>query len=249
MKTQSERLKWFLDKLEMTFPDLAKTLGYTSPDTIFQILSNKTEIRKSFVEKLKKIEPAINPEWLISGQGEPFNYKIEKGKYGNEYRYKGKFIYPARLDFYYLRKIAIAIASVIMGKDPINKNHEVEARTVAIDGVEFIYKQFTVEKGERHDDRYYSIILLPDWTFTGFFDFWKHFNFRSLQSQDMRCENLFDIEYVISYQKLVNVVYPILKEIETTNALAEEDCFLFNQNAIVKIYNTNMSASYSDGEL
>lgn len=48
-------------------------LGYNNESSFSQILTKKTPIPKNFINKLKKLEPTLNINWIETGEGEMFD--------------------------------------------------------------------------------------------------------------------------------------------------------------------------------
>ena len=229
-QTQGERLLYILSELKITPYRLSKELGYRSPDSVYRVLNNEKQVSQRFIMALGH-RYGINSRWLLYGEGNAFNYKITKGFYGNEFSYNGKLIYPARLKFYKIREIAEAFAKVIFG-DSDTEDYNVETKVVLIDGLEFRYTTFTIENERVFYDKYYSVIILPDWSLGAFFDFWR------IEGENRRCQNLFEL-LPERRQDFIDVLFPILHEIEVCSVLADDDDILFKNNEYIKIYSTN----------
>lgn len=50
--------------------DLGLKLGYSSESAFSQVINEKVEYPKDFIERLKRIIPTLNIDWLLTGEGE-----------------------------------------------------------------------------------------------------------------------------------------------------------------------------------
>lgn len=60
------------DGYASTQKELASFLGYTESG-LSQILTGKVPVSRPFINKLYEIEPRINKEWLLTGEGDMIN--------------------------------------------------------------------------------------------------------------------------------------------------------------------------------
>lgn len=183
LQTQSKRLSWIISQLEITPYQFSKNLEYKTPDSIYHVLNNNKEINNSLALRIKKYNSNINTDWLVTGWGDPFNY---------QYQFKEiissglKIIYPARLDFRSIKKLALALSGVVFDF-PDEESFSVQVRKCAIEGLEFNFTTYNYYNNEKTKEKYYSIILQPDWKISIFFDFWR------VEEISRRCQNLLSI--------------------------------------------------------
>lgn len=183
MKTQATRLQYILSELQITPYEFSKVLGYKSPDSIYHVLNGIQNISTNMLNRIRNTEYEINENWLITEKGTPFVKRVTKGEYGNEYFSNGIVIYPARLNFYDIRKLAGKLADVIFYA-PDSNNYTVKARASLNEGLEFIYTTYYIESNKRHYDKQYALSISPNWKITNFFDYWR------LEQKTRRCQNL-----------------------------------------------------------
>jgi hypothetical protein len=50
--------------------DLGNKLGYSNESSFSQIINNKVNTPKNFINRLKSIVPQLNEDWLLYGEGE-----------------------------------------------------------------------------------------------------------------------------------------------------------------------------------
>lgn len=187
LNSQPKRLSWLINKLELTPYQLSKELNYKSPASIYHILKNIKKINNSFSNRLKLYNPTINTDWLITGWGDPFIHKYEFKEIVSS---NSKIIYPARLDFFNIKKIAILFSKIIF-TTPDDENFSIKVRKCGVEGLEFIYTTYNYYENQKSKDRYYTIIIQPDWRITFHFDFWR------VEEITRRCENLLNISHKI----------------------------------------------------
>ncbi len=71
------RIKQLIDQYELSYSDFAQQLGVQSSSISHLVLGrNKPSI--DFIQKLHKQYPEVQMDWLLFGQGEPFNRENEK---------------------------------------------------------------------------------------------------------------------------------------------------------------------------
>lgn len=58
--------------------DLGYKMGYTNESYFSQILNEKAACPKDFLEKLKELEPRLNTDWLLTGEGEMLRQNIQQ---------------------------------------------------------------------------------------------------------------------------------------------------------------------------
>lgn len=66
----SERIRLLLRFLRTSPILFAKSLEYKRPDTIYNVLNDKYGISSDLVNKIITKYPEINPQWLLTGEGE-----------------------------------------------------------------------------------------------------------------------------------------------------------------------------------
>lgn len=228
---QGQRLLWVLSSLNVTPYKFSKDLGYKSPDTIYHIINGKNQMSNGFLEKVGKSTYKINPEWLKTGRGEEFIYSIDKGDYGREFAFDGKLLYPARLPFYMLNTIAKKFANVLF-HSPELTSYRAKVKVSAIEGLEFKFEQFDIFEDQVYDDKYYIVILKPDWTIGLCFDYWR------VDLPTRRCQDILKISD--SYeQAFTNALYIILKDVESNPHVFDAIPFLEIDDKFKELYRTD----------
>lgn len=198
----SERLRWILNELNISAYSFSKRLSYKSPDTVYNILNGKNEICDNFLLRIKHSVRQINLEWIKYGTGKPLYHFMEIGN-ANEIHTKEKIIYPGTLNFEFIKKIAKCLELMLLLDSELCK---VEVRIIGIVGLEYKFTTFFYENGKAKMNKYYSIIISPDWMVSSFFDFW------SINESSMRCQNLLKLMPNLN-EEFMNAIYPIYQEI------------------------------------
>jgi hypothetical protein len=83
--TISERLLQVIDFLNITSNDFAKKLGYNRSQIIYDVLNGKSKPSFDFFNKFYNSEYSgnIDPEWLLTGNGEMFRNNQQIGDISN----------------------------------------------------------------------------------------------------------------------------------------------------------------------
>lgn len=154
-------------------------------------------------------------------------------EYGNELSIDGTIIYPAHLDFTYVKKIAQNFAKIIFDKDVLNRDYNVGVKLSGLDGLTFIYTTTTVDEGKNFLTNQYVITLEAEWEVVTFLHYWN------VDSSDYpkkrRCENLFrmyEYNYLTPFYNAISELIPDMLE----NINLEEP---FVKNELSLIYSTD----------
>lgn len=76
--TLQERMQAVLDFSGLTIPQLARNVGFKTPQTIREILKGNTRTLSDAVRyRLLSYYPTLNAEWLTTGEGEMFTDKVK----------------------------------------------------------------------------------------------------------------------------------------------------------------------------
>lgn len=206
METHGERLVHLISKLKITPYQLSKELGYKRPDSIYTVINNSSKIGGKFISKLKQRYPTVNINWLVDGRGEMFKRKIRKGDYGCEILKNGVIIYPAKLSFEYLKRLAYNFSKRLWIY-PEEMLFKMEARIVMTDGLEFKATTYGYDANRLFLNKMYSILVMPDWQVAGLFDFWR------IEEESRRCQNLFKLT-PDSINDFNNAIYESIEDLE-----------------------------------
>ncbi|WP_109435644.1 hypothetical protein [Aquimarina sp. AU119] len=234
-----KRLQMVLIELDVTPYKFSKELSYKSPDTVYHIINGKNGLSNNFLKRIEDSNYSINIDWLKTGHGEPLNHSIGKGKYRNEIFCEDKILYPSELNFFFIKKIAIAFAKVI---DIEETSYKVDAKIAGIKGLEFRYITFGEQENKLSKHRIYSIILGLDWIISSYADYWDMIARNSIKGQ-----NLLELYSSNGIKQIFeNAIFPIHKEIHDTKNLWEKDSepfliekFLEIDDPFKELYNTD----------
>jgi len=233
LNTPGLRLQWIIGEIGITPFQLSKDLGYKSPDTIYHIINGINSLSDSFMFKIENSKYRVNSHWILTGVGEPFKYFSLIRGYSQELSIKEKIIYPARLDFYWIKRIAKRFANIIFGETEVS--YIVEVRVCAVEGIEFLFTEFNVEKGEKYLNKYYTIILSPDWIVSIFYDFWR------VEEESRRGQNLLVLSEKSSSRfvdQFENSLNKILNDLDHSDI--DEPFLSFNKdNRFAELYRTD----------
>ncbi|WP_337039171.1 hypothetical protein [Elizabethkingia anophelis] len=219
LNSQGKRLYWIINELNITPYRFAKELGYKTPDTIYHVLNGIKNINNSLSLRISSFNSEINTDWIISGWGDPFNYKLYRHEFVDD---NGKIFYPARLNFDLIKKLAIAFSELIFF-NPQEESYIVDVRKCAIEGLEFLFSTFKFYQEEKRFDKFYTVILQPDWRVSCFFDFWR------VEDFSRRGQNLLDLMKNLPLsveQQFENCIYSFLKKINENNS--DEDPYFID---------------------
>jgi hypothetical protein len=238
LDSEGKRLQWIIGELGMTPYQFSKELGYKSPDTVYHIINGINKISDNFAKNLDESGFHINSFWVLKGRGEPFKFKLTQGQHGNEYSAGGRIIYPGRLDFYWVNRIAKCFADIIFADpffSPVEESYRVEVRKCAVEGLEFIYTTYNFDKGKKYLQKYFSIILQPDWKVTCYFDFWR------IEEESRRGQNLLDLSETFdstASEQFENSLYLLLNGI--VDSEINDPLFDFDYNSnFIELYRTD----------
>lgn len=232
---RGQRMTRVLSELNISPYKFSKELGFKRPDTLYQFINGQINMSDRFKEAVKATSYNINLEWIDTGKGQPFVYKIRKGQYGLEFSIDGRIIYPARLDFYFVKRIAQDFVKIIIP----NWEHEsfiVEVRNSDVEGLEFRYTTFGIEDGIKYKENYFTIILSHEWIVLKLSEFWN------IDQPNRRAENLMRIggEYKESIsQAFENALYRILNDIEKDKELFDRGQFVLEDGGYQEIYRSD----------
>ena len=185
-KTQGERLTLLIQQLGITPYQFSKDMGYKRPDSIYKLTNKQGNLSGKFLSKLKEIHPEVSMNWLLNGVGEMFTDKIKNEDFGAEPKISGPEVYPARLSYNGLKKLATAFSNCLW-KYPEEELFKMEVRKAMTDGLELKITRYYKEEDQLVKDRVYSILIMPDWNISGFFDFWR------VDMDSRRGQNLFEL--------------------------------------------------------
>ncbi len=79
MINMNERLKEFIDLLDLSYADFANSIG-VQPSSISHIVSRRNKPSVDFIEKLHHNYPDLNIDWLLFGKGHPFTQLAKEKK-------------------------------------------------------------------------------------------------------------------------------------------------------------------------
>jgi len=232
LNTEGKRLQWIINELGITPYQFSKELNYKSPDTIYHVINSINGMSERLIENIENNKFEINSKWITKWAGEPFKKKQTKGNYGNEFIIDNKIIYPAILDFYWIKKIAKILAGVAFSEADIS--YIAEVRICAVEGLEFLFTTFWSEKKEIFQDKYFSIILQPDWSIGLFYDYWR------INEVSRRGQNLLDLTKNIDMpykEQFEYQLYDLLENLE--NSEIDTPFISRKKYSFVEIYRTD----------
>src|SRR5689334_11259074 len=108
-KTVGERIVRLIEYLKITPYQLSKELGYKRPDSIYNVINDKSKMGGNLISKMKDRYETLNINWLMKGTGEMFNKQIN-APYGNEIIKDKMIIYPSKLTYEYLKSLSLNFA-------------------------------------------------------------------------------------------------------------------------------------------
>lgn len=240
LDTEGKRLQWILLQLDLTPYQFAKELNYKSPDSIYHIIKGTNKINDRFVQSLKETSYCINANWLKTGSGEPYTYKLTKGQYGSEYSIDGNIIYPSRLNYFWIRKIAINFAKIIFGSGAEDHSYSVDVRICGGEGLDFKYTSYKEDNEDIDNtsskiyiDKYYNIVLDTEWRVISFFDYWitPHGNRRGQNILTLLSDEQNQFAYEFEY-----CLHRLLKDLIDFNDFSVKERFLNENDTFTSVY-------------
>lgn len=229
LNSLGERLEWIIKELEYIPSEFSRKLGYKSPDTIYHIISGKNGLSSSFCSRLNDFNKEISIDWLLNGDGSPFNYNIEE--INRLFAFK-EIYYPSKLSFHWLKDLAVELSDELFYGD--SNSYSAHVAVSGIGGLDFIFTGYADSEDKEYPNtkyahKYYNILINPDWTIGRFFDYWN-----SPGSKDsLRYDNMF---YILKDEEgnhkgyspkreYTNIVYKFLKSLKLSleNIRNEDD--------------------------
>ncbi|QQU02168.1 hypothetical protein [Myroides odoratus] len=225
LKTLGERLEWMIKELEYTPSEFSRKLGYKSPDTVYHIIGGKNGLSSSFCNRLNSLKKEISIDWLVNGEGSPFNYNIQDI---NRFYVFNEVFYPSKLSFHWLKEFALVLGNELFYVS--NSSYSAHVTISGIGGLDFIFVEYGDCDTRKYAIRYYNILINPDWTVGRFFDYWnsigadsnlKYDNmFYLLKDEDGDCKTYSPKrEYSNIVYKFLESVKPYLKDIQEKDDL------------------------------
>lgn len=83
--TGKEKIEALLKHLGKNPTELSKSLGMSRAQGIYDILDNTIDVSKKMASKIKTTYPEINTAWLLTGEGEMLEKKLNQA---NEHSFK-----------------------------------------------------------------------------------------------------------------------------------------------------------------
>lgn len=235
IENSGDRMTKVLSELKISPYKFSKELGFKRPDTLYQFISGQINMSERFREAIRATPYNINLDWIDTGKGQPFIYKITRGRYGLEYFIDGKIVYPARLDFHFIKRIAHDFAKIIIPNWEF-ASYLIEVRNSGVEGLDFRYTTFGIEDGVKYNDHYFTIILSHEWEVLNFSEFWR------IDEPSRRAENLMRLgsDFVELYsQAFENALYLILGEIENDKEIFVRGQFVLPEGKYQEIYRSD----------
>lgn len=224
-----ERLEWIIKELGYIPSEFSRKLGYKSPDTIYHIISGKNGLSSSFCSRLNVFNKEISIDWLLNGDGSPFNYNIEE--INRLFAFKEVY-YPSKLSFHWLKDLAVKLSDELFYGD--NNSYSTHVTISGIGGLDFIFIAYADSEDRecpntKYAERYFNILINPDWTIGRFFDYWNSPG----PKDSLRYDNMF---YLLKDEEgnrkgyspkreYTNIVYKFLKSLKLSleNVKNEDD--------------------------
>lgn len=232
---RGQRMTKILSELNISPYKFSKELGFKRPDTLYQFISGQINMSDRFREAVKATSYNINLEWIDTGKGQPFVYKIRKGQYGMEFSIDGIIVYPARLDFHFVKRIAQDFVKIIIPNWEY-ASFIAEVRNSETEGLDFRYTTFGIEDGIKYKENYFTVILSDEWIVL------KHSEYWNIDQRNRRGENLLrnNGEFKESRsQAFENALYRILNDIEKDKEIFDRGQFVLPEGGFQEIYRSD----------